>query len=171
MGAAGASPGVAMAAVIAEAVGVALGLVLLMRTGRAALARAAARASTPAAMRRTLAVNADIMIRTVALVFAFAFFTSQGARAGDTTLAANAMLYNLFLVGAFFLDGFATAAEQLCGQALGSRDEAGFRGACGSRSAGAWRLACGERGVPGPGGRLHRPSPRNTAVRAEAAPS
>jgi MATE family multidrug resistance protein len=120
-------PGVALAAVIAEAAGVALGLALLVRTG-ARPWRADPRAVLDgAAMRNMVGVNIDIAIRTVALLTAFAFFTSQGARAGDVTLAANAVLYNLFMVGAFFLDGFATAAEQLCGQALGSRDEAGFR--------------------------------------------
>ncbi len=119
--------GAAFATLAAEVVGVALGLVVLARLGARPWTAARAEVFDGAAMRRTLAVNTDIMIRTVALSFAFAFFTSQGARAGDTTLAANAVLYNMFMIGAFFLDGFATAAEQLCGQALGARDERGFR--------------------------------------------
>ena len=41
-------------------------------------------------------------------------------------LAANSVLHNLMLVGAFFLDGFALAAEQLCGRATGARDGAAF---------------------------------------------
>ena len=72
-------------------------------------------------------INRDIMIRSAALIFAFAFFTAQGARGGDIALAANAVLMNLFLVSAYFLDGFATAAEQMCGQSIGARDPAGFR--------------------------------------------
>jgi MATE family multidrug resistance protein len=36
---------------------------------------------------------------------------------------------NLFLVCAYFLDGFATAAEQICGQAVGAGDAASFRAA------------------------------------------
>jgi MATE family multidrug resistance protein len=79
-------------------------------------------------LRRLTAINVDIMIRTVALLFSFAYFTSFGARGGDIVLAANAILMNLFMITAFFLDGFATAAEQMCGQSLGARDEAGFRG-------------------------------------------
>ena len=51
----------------------------------------------------------------------------MGARAGDVTLAANAVLYNMFLIGGYFLDGFATAAETLCGQSIGARDERSFR--------------------------------------------
>jgi MATE family multidrug resistance protein len=59
----------------------------------------------------------------------FLFFTAQGARSGDVTLAANAVLNNFLLVSAFFLDGLANAAEQLCGRATGARDPAAFSGA------------------------------------------
>jgi MATE family multidrug resistance protein len=45
------------------------------------------------------------------------------------TLAANAVLNNFLLFGAFFLDGLANAAEQLCGRAYGARDRAAFSGA------------------------------------------
>jgi MATE family multidrug resistance protein len=92
-----------------------------------------------AALLRMLSVNRDIMIRTAALIAAFLFFTAQGARAGDVTLAANAVLNNFLLVSAFFLDGLANAAEQLCGQALGARDRAAFAGA--TRLVVAWGFA------------------------------
>jgi MATE family multidrug resistance protein len=78
---------------------------------------------------RMLAVNRDIMIRTAALVSVWLFFTAQGARAGDLALAANAVLNNFLLISAFFLDGLANAAEQLCGRAYGARDRDGFSGA------------------------------------------
>ena len=74
-----------------------------------------------------LAVNRDVAIRTCALLIAFIIFTAQGSKRGDVTLAANAILYQLFLTAAYVLDGFATAAEQMCGQALGGRDRDGFR--------------------------------------------
>jgi MATE family multidrug resistance protein len=73
-----------------------------------------------------LAVNRDIMIRTAALIGGFLFFTAQGARAGDQVLAANAVLYNFLMIGSFFLDGLANAAEQLCGQSFGARDRTQF---------------------------------------------
>ena len=161
--------GVAWAAVIAEAAGVALGLALLVRMGSRPWRADLKAVLDGAAMRRTLAVNVDIMIRTVALVFAFAFFAAQGARAGDTTLAANAVLYNLFLVGAFFLDGFATAAEQMCGQALGGRDERGFRRAV--TLAVGWSLAAGlavSAVLFVGGGMFIDLTTTNAAVRAEA---
>ena len=73
----------------------------------------ARRCSTGTRFLRMVAVNRDIMIRTLALLAAWCFFARQGALAGDVTLAANAILNNFFLLGGFFLDGVATAAEQL----------------------------------------------------------
>jgi MATE family multidrug resistance protein len=73
-----------------------------------------------------LAVNRDIMIRTAALIAVLLFFTAQGARSGDVVLAANAVLNNFLLISAFFLDGLANAAQQLCGQAYGERDRNAF---------------------------------------------
>jgi len=74
----------------------------------------------------TVAVNTDIMIRTGLLMSVLLFFTSQGARDTDAVLAANAVLLNVAMLAAFFLDGFSTAAEQICGQSVGSRDREGF---------------------------------------------
>jgi len=72
------------------------------------------------AVKHTLVVNRDIMIRTLCLIFAFAWFTDQGARSGDVILAVNAILMQLVSFAAFFLDGFALAAESLVGAAVGS---------------------------------------------------
>jgi MATE family multidrug resistance protein len=119
--------GAALGTLLAEGAGVALGFVVLRRLGSNPFRVSQAEVFDRAAMLRTLAVNRDIMIRTVALALAFAIFTAQGARTGDVTLAANAVLYNMFLIGGYFLDGFATAAETLCGQAIGAQDERGFR--------------------------------------------
>ena len=80
-----------------------------------------------AKIRRLLAINRDIMIRTFCLIAAFAVFTAQGARAGDTTLAANAVLMQFQQFLSYGLDGFAHAAEALIGGAIGARDRAGLR--------------------------------------------
>ncbi len=117
--------GAAIAAVIAEGIGLAAGLIVAWRRlGSFSVPRA--RLLDPASLKRLFAVNRDIMIRTAALIAAFLFFTAQGARAGDLTLAANAVLYNFLMIGSFFLDGLATAAEQLCGQSFGARNSAQF---------------------------------------------
>jgi MATE family multidrug resistance protein len=121
--------GAAIAAVVAEAAGLALGVLIARRltNGQPPVPRAAL--LDRAKLLRMLSVNRDIMIRTASLIAVFLFFTAQGARSGDVTLAANAVLNNFLLISAFFLDGLANAAEQLCGRAYGARDRAAFSSA------------------------------------------
>jgi len=121
--------GAAIAAVIAEATGLLLGILIAGRLTHWKLAIAAATLFERAKLMRMLVVNRDIMIRTAALIAVWLFFAAQGARAGDIPLAANAVLNNFLLISAFFLDGLANAAEQLCGRAYGARDRNGFSGA------------------------------------------
>jgi len=118
--------GAALATVAAETIGFLAGLVAVWRVlgGRLDVPRAIL--FDRARLLKLFAVNRDIMIRTAALIAAFLFFTAQGARAGDLTLAANAVLNNFVMIGSFFLDGLATAAEQLCGQGTGARDRKQF---------------------------------------------
>lgn len=80
------------------------------------------RIKDPDAIKRTITVNLDIMIRTLCLIFALAWFTNQGAKSGDVLLAANAILMQLVSFAAFFLDGFAFSAESLVGEAAGARN-------------------------------------------------
>ncbi len=119
--------GAAIGTALAEVLGVGLGIVVLRRLGSNPLAVTWHEVLNRVAMVQTLAMNRDIMIRNVALILAFSIFSALGARSGDVTLAANAVLYNMFLIGGYFLDGFATAAETLCGQSIGARDERSFR--------------------------------------------
>lgn len=74
----------------------------------------------------TMRANADIMARTLLLLFGFAWFTDQSARFGDVVLAANHVLLQFVSFSAFFLDAFAFSAESLVGRAYGARDVAGF---------------------------------------------
>jgi len=73
------------------------------------------------ALKRVFAVNADIMVRTIALLLLFVWFTNVGARLGATALAANHVLMQFVSVSAFVLDGFAFTAESRVGQAIGAR--------------------------------------------------
>lgn len=121
--------GAATAAVIAEVFGVVLGIVIARNLLGGTLRVPVAALLDRDKLVHMMAVNRDIMIRTAALIAAFLFFVSQGARSGDVTLAANAVLNNFLLVSAFFLDGLANAAEQLCGRAYGARNRSGFASA------------------------------------------
>ena len=121
--------GAAIAAVIAEAAGLLLGILIAQHLSRGQSAISRATLFDRAKLMRMLSVNRDILIRTAALITAFLFFTAQGARAGDVTLAANAVLNNFLMISGFFLDGLANAAEQLCGRAYGARNKDAFSGA------------------------------------------
>lgn len=114
--------GVALASVIAEYSGLLVGLsfaasALRKRAGYWPLARLL----NVRAYAAFFSVNAHLFIRTMALMFTFAFVTAQGARLGGLILAANAVLMNLQLLTSFALDGFAHAAEALVGKAVGQK--------------------------------------------------
>ena len=121
--------GAAIAAFIAEALGLLIGVSIAHRLSQDHLPLTRATLFDRQKLQRMLSVNRDIMIRTAALIAAFLFFTAQGARGGDITLAANAVLNNFLLISAFFLDGLANAAEQLCGRAYGARAREEFSSA------------------------------------------
>ena len=122
--------GVAAATAIADAVAVVIGLFLALPIVRR-LGGAFVRAKIleTSKIRRTIALNIDIFIRTICLVSAFAYFTAQGAAFGNVVLAANAVLLNFQTFMAHALDGFAHAAEALGGGAIGARDRQAFRDA------------------------------------------
>jgi len=74
------------------------------------------------AFRKLVSLNTDIFIRTITLLFVFAFFTTQSARAGDVVVAANAILLQFLTFTAYVLDAYAHAAEAMVGEALGDKN-------------------------------------------------
>jgi multidrug resistance protein, MATE family len=116
--------GVGLAVLIAEYAAVALGLVMVLwRIGELKQPFDRAQVLDPVKIKSLITANADMMIRTVCLLFAFAWFTARGARNGDTVVAANAVLLHMFEIAAYMIDGFAYAAEALVGQAIGAKDD------------------------------------------------
>lgn len=75
-----------------------------------------------AAIKHFFAINVDIFIRTVCLVFTFAFFTSASAAIDSLTLAANQILLQYISLLSYAVDGFALAAESLVGRYIGAKD-------------------------------------------------
>ncbi|WP_184130531.1 MATE family efflux transporter [Paraburkholderia atlantica] len=119
--------GIGAATATADALGFALGLALLWHgrpRGLPALNRAAL--FDAAALKRLVVLNRDIFVRTLCLLSSFGWFAHLGARQGDATLAANALLLNFQTFMAYGLDGFAHAAEALVGAAIGARDRHAF---------------------------------------------
>jgi MATE family multidrug resistance protein len=119
--------GVALGTLLAEVCAAAVGLAMARRHLRGMGAHWSMRQILiPDRLKRTFAVNGDIMIRTLALIAAFMWFASQGARQGDVVLAANSILLQFISVAAFFLDGFAFATEALVGRAMGAAHRSGL---------------------------------------------
>ncbi len=116
--------GVAIATVIAEYAGLGLGLALAWRRWRRlpggfdlAVVKAGER------FRRLFQVNGDLIVRTLFLEAVFLGFVALSARQGEVLLAANAVLFNMIMLQAYALDGFAFAAEALVGRAVGRRSQ------------------------------------------------
>lgn len=118
--------GVAWATVIAELLAAICGLAIVWSRFGKGLSVERKKLFERNALIKLFAVNFDIMVRSFCLLFAFAYFASKGAGFGENTLAANAVLMNFFLIAGYFLDGFATAAEQLAGRAIGARHRPAF---------------------------------------------
>jgi multidrug resistance protein, MATE family len=120
--------GIGAATAMADALGFVLGALILWRLRPRHLAPLAWPALLDAtALRRLVAINRDIFVRTLCLLGSFGWFAHLGARQGDTVLAANALLLNFQTFMAFGLDGFAHAAEALVGAAIGARERHAFR--------------------------------------------
>ena len=112
--------GVALASVIAEYTGVAVGIGFAVRTLRQYSGHwPVAKFVKLREYAAFFAINGNLFIRTMALVFTLAFVTAQGARMGGLVLAANALLMNFQHLTSFGLDGIAHAAEALVGKATG----------------------------------------------------
>jgi putative MATE family efflux protein len=112
--------GVAWGTVIAESIAAAAGMAVVTAQFRRHPPPTIRSVLDRAALGRLFSVNRDIMIRSFLLLTAFAFFARTGAQLGQVTLAANAILSRFFLVASYFSDGFTTAAEHICGRALGA---------------------------------------------------
>lgn len=132
--------GAALATAIAEYATLLVGLgmarkVLVMRGISWAMLKTAWQGD----FRRLLALNRDIMLRSLLLQLCFGAVTVFGARLGSEVVAVNAVLMTMLTFTAYAQDGFAYAVEAHSGQAYGARD--------GSKLLAVWRAACRQAGV------------------------
>lgn len=74
------------------------------------------------ALKRFFGISGDIFIRTLAVLFCHAFFTSKAAALSDAALAINTILLQFIHILAYGIDGFAFAAECLVGRYKGAQD-------------------------------------------------
>lgn len=136
--------GVATATALSECLKFALLAGIVVQAGAAGDALSAlARRGTWARVElaRLFALNRDLFIRTLLLTGAILLFARTGAQGGPVTLAANGVLFQVFMLATLLLDGFESAAQVLCGEALGASARARFTAAV--RAALIWGGATG----------------------------
>jgi MATE family multidrug resistance protein len=119
--------GVAVATLIAEWGGLALGLYLCRQVFRGLALSWWQQIANRRRVIYMMQVNGDILIRSVLLQAGFVSFLFFGAELGDVTLAANQVLLQFVYLASYAMDGFVFAAESLVGQAMGARAVAQLR--------------------------------------------
>lgn len=115
--------GVALGTVIAQWSGVLMAVFIIKRYYGRFFSRETFRRSgilSWSVMRRFFKVNSDIFLRTVCLVAVFTYFTVASTRMGDTLLAVNTLMLQLFTLFSYMMDGFAYAGEALAGRYCGA---------------------------------------------------
>jgi MATE family multidrug resistance protein len=78
------------------------------------------------ALRLLFSLNRDLFLRTLLLTAAMLILARGGAQQGPVILAANGILFQVFMLATLILDGFESAAQVLCGEAKGAGDRARF---------------------------------------------
>ena len=90
-------------------------------------------------MKRFFNLNADLFIRSLAIMGIYAGITVISARYGDMMLAVSSILVQLMMIFSYFTDGFAYAGEALTGKFIGRRDKPAVRQTV--RSVFAWSMS------------------------------
>lgn len=78
-------------------------------------------------LKNFIAINKDIFIRTLCIIFVFTFFTTESANTNKTILAVNSLLLQFLFIFSYFMDGFAFAAEALVGKFIGAKNQTGLK--------------------------------------------
>lgn len=119
--------GAAWASVLANGVGLVVGLAILLVKYRDFIVSPSRRLLDSGPLRHLLGTNLSLFGRTLCLLFAQFSMLAVVSRLGDIPLAAHAIVWQVWLLVSFGVDGFAHAAEVLVGNLLGARDFAGAR--------------------------------------------
>lgn len=113
--------GVALGTVVAQYAGLLTALVLWWHHYRHLLPGFSWRTTLDTrALLRFFSLNKDLFLRTLCLIAIHFRFIAAGASLGDTALAVNTMLMQLFTLYSYIMDGFANAGEAIVGRAVGA---------------------------------------------------
>ncbi|MBT2255470.1 MATE family efflux transporter [Priestia megaterium] len=120
--------GVATATLIAEVTAFILGLFIIWKSSPVKWKMPSIQALIDTnSTKRMFNVNKDLFIRTICLLVVINMFTAKGASFGTEFLAANAVLFQIHYIMAYFFDGFSNASSILVGKAVGSNDKELFK--------------------------------------------
>ena len=111
--------GVALGTVVSQYVGLAAAFLLWKLNFRTYFIDNISR-EAEVSYREFFTVNRDMFFRMLFMLSVTCAFTSIGAREGDTLLAVNSLLMQLFILFSYFSDGFALAGEALVGKYIGA---------------------------------------------------
>ncbi len=115
--------GVAGASLIAEITTLCLGFIMVYRCTPTSIRRIEwRRLMDRAPIVRMAKMNRDLLIRTLCILAMYLLFTSYGARMGETSLAANAILLQIHLLMACVFDGMGNANSVLVGRSIGEQN-------------------------------------------------
>lgn len=119
--------GAAWAGVLSAGAGVGVGVLVLVWQYRPYLREKARGLLHRRELVHLFHTNAQLFGRTLCLLLAQFGLLAMVSRLGEVPLAANAVVWQVWAVVSYGVDGFAFAAEALVGGALGGRDFAGAR--------------------------------------------
>ncbi|MBR2980992.1 MAG: MATE family efflux transporter [Odoribacter sp.] len=115
--------GVALGTLIAQYAGVGIAVALWLRRYRGSIKFCRlGEALNLKELRNFFTLNSAIFFRTLCLISVTTIFTWVGGKQGDTILAVNTLLMQLFTIFSYILDGFAYAAESLVGRYTGAME-------------------------------------------------
>lgn len=120
--------GVAYGTLIAQYLGFAMAIVFFLGFYRKELDKEAfSQILELSAIKKFIGVNADILIRTLCLIFSLSFFKIMSAKEGDVIGAANILLLEFVSIATYGIDGFAFAAESISGKYFGADDKSNLK--------------------------------------------
>lgn len=117
--------GIAVGTLSAQWIGAAIATVLCLRYRPMRLPLSTA--LELAGLARYFKVNIYIFLRTLCIIAVTVWFTHSGATQGTLTLAANALLMQLFILFSYMMDALAYAGEAITGKYLGAGDSPSLR--------------------------------------------
>ncbi|NJR52587.1 MAG: MATE family efflux transporter [Leptolyngbyaceae cyanobacterium CSU_1_3] len=117
------SAGAGISTAISQYLMLVVGIILVGRKVQfSQIHRLAGQILNPAALKATLILNREILIRTFSLISTFAVFTNLSSMFGTEILSTNTLLLQVVTLAAYFIDGLAFAVETLAGELKGQQN-------------------------------------------------